>query len=113
MAQLNHHITPEHQQELRLGTVKWSADRTMAHCGHLRGDIMWSETRIGWRTPETEGVKWIDTRLGVVSELVAKQYEAIAREHVIESLQRLASETCTEVLDNPSYTYKTLVMEGA
>lgn len=111
MASLHHSISPQYQQALRSRSVTWSEDGLSATCGQYRGEIQWSENRVGWYTSEKGEWRWIDTRMGVVPEGVVAQYERIARGKVEESLGRLAAETVADVLDNPAYEYKPLSQE--
>tara|TARA_R110002051_G_scaffold53697_4_gene101023 strand:- start:491 stop:850 length:360 start_codon:yes stop_codon:yes gene_type:complete len=111
MFTLQHCISPAHQQALRAGRVSWSDDGLSATCGQYRGELQWSENRIGWYTSERGEWSWINTHMGVVPEGVVKQYEAIARDKVEDSLRRLAAETVADVLDNPNYEYKPASIE--
>lgn len=108
MSKLKHHITPEHQEELRSGTVTWNDRGDIAQCGHMRARIEWSENRIGWVTSQMDGWQWIDTHLGVVNAKAVERYEAIARGKVEDKLREIGQQISREILDSPDYEYQPL-----
>jgi hypothetical protein len=103
---LKHHITPEHQEELRSGTVTWNDRGDYARCGHMNGWIQWSESRIGWKTSQMEEWQWIDTHLAVVNAKAVERYEAIARRKVEDKLRAIGQQISREILDSPDYEYQ-------